>query len=48
MTGKLIEQGPYDIETPFYGIETDLYKRLATAYVNAPEEWCVPLGALCT
>lgn len=37
MTGKLIEQGLYDIETPSYGIETGLYERLATTTcVSAP------------
>ena len=44
MTGKLIEQGPYAIETPSYDIETGLYERLTTAYVSAPEKLCVPLG----
>lgn len=44
MMGKFIEQGPYVIETPFYDIETNLYERLATAYVSALEELCVPLG----
>ena len=26
MTGKLIEQGPYDIDTPSYDIETGCYE----------------------
>lgn len=37
MTGKLIEQGPYDIENLSYDIETGCYERLATAYASAPE-----------
>lgn len=36
MTGKLIEQGPYDIENPSYEIETGLYERLTTIYMSAP------------
>lgn len=36
MTGKLIEQGPYDIETLSYDIETGLYERLTTIYMSAP------------
>lgn len=27
MTGKLIERGLYDIETPSYDIETGIYER---------------------
>ena len=36
MTGKLIERGSYDIETPSYGIETGCYERLATTCASAP------------
>lgn len=36
MTGKLIEQGLYDMENPSYGIETGLYERLTTIYMSAP------------
>lgn len=36
MTGKLIEQGLYDIETPSYDIGTGLYERLTTIYMSAP------------
>ena len=39
-----IEQGPYDIETLSYDIETGLYEQLATTYVSAPEAAYVPLG----